>query len=414
MPLVKTSPLRGVGPRSGPTRTALARRVIRVLGTQPCRATRYQLGMRNRSTLTLGASAPRPLPLRGERSQRSFNCDLRGLRLLFPLIIDEPHDQRAAGSGHRGKCQERIGRNGGEEFGTQHLLAVPRADEAVDDVARDASPCSSRRCPLSIGCEISSFTSNGSPRFTCFGTLISTRTIASGPVDASGERHDQVHAVAPAASVGQLRHCDHRLRRRQPDARRYPRRSRTRTEYEAHDVRQRVALGEHVDAAHRSAQLRGASTLTVIATVLPFSTMTGRSSLTRPRAPPRHRPNRGSDQRPARVLRARSDWCERHDQPAAGQHQEAAAGDHGERRVIRNATTSSICSAVSTGRPCHASPTRSVRPSRIGRHKRVGIQLARIDQTQANLAFGQARSDAVQRRGDAALQMRIGKRPGMA
>src|SRR4029077_14579204 len=112
-----------------------------------------------------------------------------------------------------------------------------------------ASPIASRRWPLSIGCEISSLTSNASPRFTRFGTLISTRTI--GPsIDARGERDQKIDPVAPATAVGELRHRGHGLRRGEPDARGDSRRAGARAEPYAQDMRQRIAFREHVDAAH--------------------------------------------------------------------------------------------------------------------------------------------------------------------
>src|ERR1700733_4131742 len=111
-------------------------------------------------------------------------------------------------------------------------------------------PMASRRWPLSIGWEISSFTANASPRFTCFGTLISTRTMALPSLDARGQRDQQIDAVAPATAVGQLGHGDDGLRGSQADAGGDPRRAGVRAEPDAQDMRQRIALGKHIDAAH--------------------------------------------------------------------------------------------------------------------------------------------------------------------
>src|SRR5512135_1213925 len=110
-------------------------------------------------------------------------------------------------------------------------------------------PVSSRRWPLSIGCEISSFTSNASPRFTRFGTLTSTRTMASSVVDAGSERDQQIDAVTPATAVRQLRHGDDRLRGGKANTCGKPRRSGARTELHAQHMRQRIAFREDIDTA---------------------------------------------------------------------------------------------------------------------------------------------------------------------
>ena len=145
----------------------------------------------------------------------------------------------------------------------------------------------------------------------------------------------------------QLRHRDHGLRGRQPDARRHPRRAGARTEREAHDMRQRIALGEHVDALHQFGPPRGASTLTVIDTVLPFSTITGRSSFTRPsRSVASPTSSRISPATSAGVARAGV-------RDASGRISPAPATTRKRRRAI-------MANAASSGMPPRP---RSVRPS---------------------------------------------------
>ena len=92
----------------------------------------------------------------------------------------------------------------------QNLLAIVRADEAVDDVARYCLAHGIAALTTFHRIEISSFTSNGSPFLTRFGTLIRTLTMASLSIHASGQRDQQIDAVTPTTAIGQLGHRDDR------------------------------------------------------------------------------------------------------------------------------------------------------------------------------------------------------------
>src|SRR5512135_374786 len=72
-------------------------------------------------------------------------------------------------------------------------------------------PFSSTRKPVSIAWRIVMRTSIGSPRRTSGGSCKRAKAIASGPVDARGERHGDVGVRGVERVIGHRRDGDHSL-----------------------------------------------------------------------------------------------------------------------------------------------------------------------------------------------------------
>src|SRR5213076_808490 len=111
-----------------------------------------------------------------------------------------------------------------------------------------SSPVCVRRNPVSMGCWASVLTSTISPRFARAGTVTTARAILDQPFPEAGrERDHDLGAVGPERAVAHLGDRGHALRVGEAHARGYARASRARSEMDAHHLRQRVLLSEHVD-----------------------------------------------------------------------------------------------------------------------------------------------------------------------